>query len=214
MRVPFILLAALYLAPCLPAAWIPQAAPAALSPSAQAEDLSGTLKAAQALWSLSYTHPVLDDDKNIRLYAVQALELARKAVALDPKSPSAQIALAECGIRAAYVGGFQIGIAAGAQALRALMAARKLGADPADLERVQARRQLYLAGAFGGDVPKAAAYYEAAHAKDPEGGWNAYFCGEAWRQLKKKEQAKAWYLAAEAAGHKTAAAARSRLKLD
>jgi hypothetical protein len=172
------------------------------------------LKTAQALWSLSYTHPVLDDDKSIRGYAVQALELARQAVALAPQSATAQIALAECGIRAAYVGGFSIGIAAGAQALRALLAARKLGADPADLERVQARRQLYLAGAFGGDVPKAAAYYETAHAKDPEGGWNAYFCAEAWRQLKKKEQAKAWYLAAEAAGHPTAKSARSRLKLD
>lgn len=165
----------------LQAAWIPSLAPSAASPTSQ------------ALWSSSYTHPDPADRKAVKAYAVAALAQARKDAAAAPLSPGAQVALAECAIRASYVGGIEVGISAGTTALKAIMKARELKADADDLARVQARRQLYLAKAFGGDLKAAAAYFEAEHAKDAAGGWNAYFCGEALRQMKKKKPAKEWF---------------------
>lgn len=162
------------------ASWIPQAESGSVSLSAQ------------SLWSQSYTHDPADR-KAVRALALAALAQARKDVAAAPLSPGAQVALAECGIRAAYVGGIETGVSAGATALKAILKARELKADADDLARAQARRQLYLAKAFGGDVLKAAAYFEAEHAKDTAGGWNAYFCGEAYRQAKKPKLARQWF---------------------
>lgn len=161
--------------------WIPSA-PQSLSPSS-----------AREAWSLSFSHPAPQDRAQTQAYAQQALALAQADAKANSASAQAQIALAECAMRLAYAGGFEHGISMSALAIKALMQARKLGATEQDLAALTARRQLYMAKAMGGDLAKAAAYFEAAHAQDPAGGWNAYFCGEALRQAGLKKRARPWF---------------------
>ncbi len=161
--------------------WVPSA-PQSLSPSS-----------AREAWSLSFAHPDPVDRARTQAYALQALSLAQADAQANTASAEAQIALAECAMRLAYVGGLDRAIGTTASTLKALSTARKLGATEEELGGVMARRQMYMASAMGGDLAKAAAYFEAAHAKDAAGGWNAYFCGEALRQQGRKKAARGWF---------------------
>lgn len=201
-------------------AWTPQLAfaemgtgtpaAAALSPSAQPE-LDRLLAEARQQWAFSYRPSKSETENTQAVSALQAYELSGSAAKLSPTSAAAQIAVAESGARLAYIGGIQESLPRGVAAARALGRAKDLGAEAAAVDLARARQQLYLPQLLGGSLRKAAKYFETKHAEDPAGGWNAYFCAEAFRQLKQKTQAKAWYQKAQAMGHPLAADALDRM---
>lgn len=175
-------------------AWIP-VAPAAISPSAESA-LTPTAESIQALWSQTYLPVDFASNDAIRADAIAALDAAKAFATANPDSPSAQVALAETATRAAYVAGVETTMPDAFIAMTARKKAHKLGADADALALLDARQQLYLPGIMGGNVAKAAAVFEQLHKAEPGQGWNAFFCGEAYRQMHKKSKARKWYQAA------------------